>query len=102
MKNILKFSIWAALFILPVLAFAQTRGELEKRRYNEKGQPIVETREEICKGRYEKDYGACISRALQNSDLSSSDRSFYKICSRQLLAGYRNCLGKPEALPPVK
>ncbi len=102
MKNILKYSIWATLFILPDLSLAQLRGELEKRLYNEKGQPIAETKEEICNRRYVKDYGACITRALQNPNLSSSDYSFYEICSRQLLPRYRKCLGQPEALPPVK
>ena len=102
MKNILKFSVWAALFILPALAFAQLRGEFEKRLYDEKGQRIVETKEEICNRGYEKDYGACISRALQNPNLSSSDYSYYKKCALQLLPGYRICLGQPDATPPAK
>ena len=36
MKNVLKYSICAALFILPDLSLAQLKGELEKRLYNEK------------------------------------------------------------------
>ncbi len=103
MKFLIRAALAAALLSIPATAPAQTRGELEKRLYNEKGEPIAESMAEICQRRYEKEYGACISRALQSSDLSRADRSYYKMCSRRLLPGYRQCLGRPDApTPPAK
>ncbi len=100
MKFLISAALATALLSIPATAPAQTRGELEKRLYNEKGEPIVESKSEVCQRRYEKEYGACISHALQSSDLNRADRSYYQICSRRLLPSYRKCLGQPGAPPP--
>ncbi|MEE9257567.1 MAG: hypothetical protein V3V56_10420 [bacterium] len=103
MKHILKFAsqaaLAAALLSTPAFAFAQARGELHKRMYDEKGEPIPESRKEVCKRRYDEKYAACVSRALQNTNLSASDRSYYKRCSERFQAGYQQCLARPETSP---
>jgi hypothetical protein len=98
LKIIFQAALLACVMLVSAPVFAQARHELQKRRFNEKGEPIPESSREVCRRVFDEKFARCVNRALQSSG-SGSPEPPYNRCSKKHRPSYQQCLDRTEDSP---